>query len=266
MDDSRFDALTRSLSTSGSRRHSLRGLLAGALGLGLALDEIPGLAKKNKGKKKNKKKDQKHPDCRGAQPTPCGKRCCSLEESCRKGACVNHCFDGEPNRGETDTDCGGTCRNVHTCVVGQLCVEDADCDTNVCVSRPDLRQDGNLCLLCRIDSDCDRLGDPQSFRCVGNGCFECTLDSDCPRPGQAAEQRFCIEPVAGRCPANTRCACAQCRTSADCPSDQFCDENGTCEGACPTGLCDGVCRKPCTGEDDGTCCPGFACENGVCID
>jgi hypothetical protein len=34
--------------------------------------------------------------------------------------------------------------------------------------------------------------------------------------------------VAGGCPDNTRCACAQCRTTDDCPEDHFCDETGSC--------------------------------------
>jgi hypothetical protein len=126
--------------------------------------------------------------------------------------------------------CGATCPKK--CGFGGDCVVDADCFNNVCLSSPNVL---GLCADCRIDSDCDGLGDPRKFRCFDNTCFECAADFDCPRPGQSAAQKFCVEPVAGGCPANTRCACRQCRTSDDCESDEFCDETNTCIARCASG-------------------------------
>jgi hypothetical protein len=297
MDGQRFDRLTRTLTATLSRRVTLGGLATGVLlSFGWSLDEPLVLSKKKKGK--GKKKNKKKPNCRGFRPISCGDECCSLAETCRKGKqgkqkCIGHCEDGEQNSGETDVNCGGTCRDIRKCPLLARCSEDADCETNVCDSRPDLDPGGKLCLFCRIDSDCDQLdpGNPGNFRCFRNACFECALDSDCPRPGQDAKQRFCVEPVAGGCPDNTPCACRQCRTSANCSQDQFCDETGTCIGQgeppCEDGktVCGGgtfcacniegsnktcTCCAPCEDgkfafqcRQGGECCCGL-CEFGVC--
>lgn len=301
MDGSDFDALTRTVAAPLSRRITLGGLAAGVLlALGLALDETSVHAKKKKGKgkgKKNKKnKKKKKNNCRAGsfRPVPCGDTCCAIDETCcgdsssfffccasgdtcRPEGCIQHCNDREKNFDETDIDCGGSCRDLKKCRLAQSCAVDADCFNNVCVSRPDLRTDGNLCLLCRIDSDCDRLdpGNPGNFRCLNNLCSECAIDDDCPRPGQDDKQQFCVEPVAGGCPANTRCACRQCRDSNDCPTGQICDETNTCFGGCTDGelctnengddrlCCDGMCGKPCTSNAD---CAGCPLGVGDCIE
>src|SRR5215204_965191 len=117
-----------------------------------------------------------------------------------KGKCVNRCNDGKTNFGETDQDCGGSCRAVRKCALVALCKDDADCGSNVCVCRSDLRTDGDLCVLGLNDADCTRVGDPLNVRCFNHLCYDCSRDADCPRPGQATERRFCVEPLAGGCP------------------------------------------------------------------
>lgn len=310
MDDSRFDALTRSLSTPGSRRRALGGLLAGALGM--ALDETTGLAKKKKkGKKKGKKKDEKKPNCfdlircgdeccaRSESccgnhcclpfQTCCGNACCNGEETCRNGTtCVNHCNDGVQNFRETDTDCGGSCRNVRKCDVTQGCAEDADCESGVCVDRPGL---GFICVPCRTDLDCERQN-PETRGCFDNVCFECASNTDCSE-GEVcnatthscaecvsdtqcgnAERPFCVAPLDGECPSDQPCVCRRCRTSDDCPDEEICDETGNCieclsDTDCAAGkVCvQNTCRAPATcpaGAD--LCTQGFgsttACGSG----
>jgi hypothetical protein len=162
----------------------------------------------------------------------------------------------------------------------ETCVKDADCKSNVCADRPDLG--GKLCAFCRDESDCAR-NDPQGFRCLNNACVDCSRDADCPRPGQGAEQRLCVEPLGGGCPAGQPCACRQCFRTADCPQGATCDETGTCTGAgctsnqdcasgvaCVSGACTGTCRPPgpcadCANNPNVSCCNSL-CGGVTCCD
>ena len=283
MDAARFDTLTRTLTAPLSRRVTLGGLAAGALvALGLALDETTLLAKKKKKKK----------TCSAGNPIRCGRFCCRPDETCRAGRCRDHCEDGITNFGETDKDCGGTCRNVRKCGLVKSCAEDADCFNNVC--------NGTLCTECRIDSDCDGLGNPLRFRCFDDFCFECAFNFDCPRPGQGAKQTVCINKRCVECASDANCPasrpfcvtslneecvdnavrpceCRECRDEVDCASGQVCDDGRCVECAndldCPQGeICDnGHCEPEC-GPDasrcGGGCCPdeGHACCDDVCLD
>jgi hypothetical protein len=239
MDGLRFDALTRSLAGPHSRRTTLGRLAAGSLfACALALDET------RVHTRRRKKKARRNRSCSAGNPIRCGRFCCRPDERCRNGRCISHCEDGEKNFGETDTDCGGICRTVRKCGLGKSCAEDADCFNNVC--------NGNLCTECRIDSDCDGLGNPLRFRCFDDFCFECATNFDCPRPGQGAKQTICINKRCVECASDddcpsTRkfcvtslreacednavrpCECRQCRDIVDCDPGQVCDEeNGTC--------------------------------------
>jgi hypothetical protein len=269
MDADRFDALTLTLTASRSRRVTLGGLVAGVLvALGRTRDVPTVLAKKKRGKGKKGKAKKK--SCSAGNPIRCGRFCCRPDERCRGGQCVSHCEDGEPNFGETDTDCGGTCRSVRTCRLGKSCAQDADCFNNVCT--------GNLCAECRIDSDCDGLGNPLRFRCFDNFCFECATNFDCPRPGQGAKQTVCINKRCVECASGADCpierpfcmtdineecvdnavrpcACRACRDEVDCAAGQVCDEsNGNCvecvqDADCATAgqVClQNTCRTPAT--------------------
>jgi hypothetical protein len=277
MDGPRFDALTRTLTVPRSRRSTLGGLAGGILvALGLVLDEMGALAKKKKRKKAKKKKQ-----CSAGKPIRCGRDCCRPDETCKNGTCLDHCDDGVLNFGETDVDCGGSCRAVRKCRLGKACAEATDCFNNVC--------NGSVCTECLIDSDCDGLGNPLRFRCFDEFCFECAFDFDCPRPGQGAKQTVCInkrcvECASGAdCPAARPfcmtdlneecvdnavrpCACRQCRDDVDCASGQVCnDENGSCvecvsdpdcAGRPGTPVCiDGSCKQ-CRSRTD--------CESDFC--
>jgi hypothetical protein len=252
MDADRFDTLTRTLTpASRSRRVTLSGLSAGVLVvLGLTLEQST-----VRGKKKGKRKE-----CPKAKPKRCGDKCCKPSERCKKGKCVNHCNDGVKNFGETGIDCGGTCVEdrrflLGTCAVGQGCQVDTDCTTGICVNL--------TCVVCRESSDCARAS-TNTAACINNECFECARDADCPRPGQPPEEDKCVEPINARCPAGKPCVCRQCRISAECPQDQFCDETGTCTGGC---LAEGA---TCTIFQDGSdaCCDTpeeLSCLGGQCV-
>jgi hypothetical protein len=244
MDDARFDRFVLALSRAGSRRWLVGGSVSLLLGL---FGEAPPVAAGQKHKKKHKKHKKSK----------------------------DHCEDGEQNHGETDTDCGGPC--AQKCVFGQNCAVNADCTTGRCETAAEVPL-GKVCTECRIDSDCDRLGDPRKFRCFGHACFECAANFDCPRPGQTASNTFCVEPVTGECPRNTACVCRECRTSDDCPAEQFCNETNTCQARCSSARGTGVnggCPcipdgEPCTQGTNFCCSPSSTCvlRNGqnICFD
>jgi hypothetical protein len=186
MDGSRFDTLTRSLSTAGSRRRTLRLLAGSTLGSLLIFGSGPTAAKKG-GKKKgdggkggkkndeNDKNDKKNEQCGGgklrcgndcvnalADPTNCG-GCgtkCDVFHSCRNGACLPcpqftmRCFGSTSNACiNIDADpancgaCGITCRKHEVCRGG-----DCLCTGQTC-------QDGSCC--------------PSGYACVGQGSACC---------------------------------------------------------------------------------------------
>lgn len=142
MDLDRFDRLTKSLTTSRTRRGALAALVGGSLGLlGLAATD----AKKGKGKGKGKKRKRKAP---------------------------NYCADGIQNGSESDIDCGGG--RCARCVVGQGCTDGIlyHRDRNYCTSAfCDAR---GLCGACSGPSDCPNdLNGPCS--CASSGtCFQNT--------------------------------------------------------------------------------------------
>jgi hypothetical protein len=277
MDGSQFDLLTRTIAGSSSRRVTLGGLAGGLLvALNLAQHQSNGLGKKKgkgKGKGKDKDKNKKCPNGRKR----CGGKCCKEKETCdKKGKCVHHCQDGEKNFGETGIDCGGTCvrgdSGFRPCAIGQGCEVDDDCFTDICVNKGS----GKECVLCRIDSDCDRTS-TRGPRCLDNSCFPCAADFDCPPTGP-----FCIESP-GSCPSGQPCACGACRVDTDCPKGQLCDGRGNCESFdcesnrdCPTGRAceDGFCTGTCVGPggdvtDEGECCSEVDCAIGdfdICCD
>src|SRR5688572_9014016 len=121
MDDSRFDSLTRTLSTAGSRRHTLGGLLAGAFGLlGTQTEQVaakkkpcPPCKKRKQGKCKKKLPDGtacSGGTCQGGRcvatappltcasgQKPCGGRCIPSDQCCTHSDCPDfrpHCKAG----------------------------------------------------------------------------------------------------------------------------------------------------------------------------
>jgi hypothetical protein len=290
MDADRFDALVRSLSTTGSRRGLTRwlgGLTAGSL---LApLLAVAGAAKPKKCKPKCKGKQCGPDGCKGK----CGK--CKQNESCTKGGkckCVPDCTGKPCGAGN---GCGGACQSG-SCSAGKVCVrgacEGACPDTatlcaDECVDTDTDNQHCGLCdrpctgdLTCIAGTcDCasgvkcgDECVDPLSdnehcggcgTRCQGDltclsgncGCASGTqCDSACvDTNSDSAHCGFCDNP----CPANTTCKSGQCITSCDpsCRADGSANDQ-TCPGKpgpCP-------CQKHCGGGWCGDCC-----HDGHCI-
>jgi hypothetical protein len=169
MDNSRFDALTRVLSTVGSRRGTIGGLLAGVLGLLHGAEPDAAIAhntlkkckkiedkdKKRQCVKKAKKHRAQHaapactPTCGGTVcggDNGCGGSCgtCSAGAVCQGGQCVNgtlavgaSCTKALPREcvsgvcGCVGASC--TCRNAN-CVPDDVCFSDAECCSGFCNS------------------------------------------------------------------------------------------------------------------------------------
>jgi hypothetical protein len=264
MDDRTFDCLTASLATKLNRR--LLGSFLGTLTAALAWAPTAVTKPKN---------------C--PQSRRCGNRCCKAVETCtnrNKSKCVHHCNDGQKNRGETDEDCGGTCRKKKKCRLGFECKRDDDCQGDLfCIEReescPGARVGVRRCFTCRDDNDCTTL----KPRCLCGTCHECTEDGDCPRPGQGATLKNCVAPrPAGTCPGDRPCKCRECREDGDCegnPDGSLCDPaNGLC-GECREGQDETDCPDPgkpvCVGGtceqcgDDVDCPADQECTSGQCV-
>jgi hypothetical protein len=253
MDSARFDQLAAAVSGRRSRRTALASLVAG-LFAGLTPPAAQG---------------QSCPRGRAR----CGTKCCKSVETCKRGRCVHHCRDGKKNKGETDTDCGGSCRSRKRCPELASCQVDADCETGVCES-PSAFPDKKFCLQCRTDTDCVEKDAARPI-CERSFCYECRTNGDCPSPGRPAEDQFCVEPVSGACPDDVACVCGECRTNADCDEGLICDEDNQCTGAtctedddvCLTEVVSGCnggpfCQCRTTLEDTIFCASGLFAING----
>ena len=139
MDSVRFDILSRTLSTSPSRRIALRLLTGSALSLlgwhavedTTAHNALTACKKKSgKAKKKCLKKAKAHNATHTvavSPPPPPGP-----------------CADGVRNGNESDIDCGGTCLR---CVNDKFCGTRDDCQTALCTS--------GRCVSCTTDTSCN---------------------------------------------------------------------------------------------------------------
>jgi hypothetical protein len=235
MDGASFDALSRRLSTLGSRRHVLGAILASSAAIGMRPAEPAGAKKKKKitlchagqtikASKKKKKTHLKHGDTLGPCVTcPDGQRPC-------RGACLSNlicCDDGDCAGGRTCQQ--GTCacpaNKPHICPGNTICQE--CCQTAHCF--PALPFDGRVCQ----NGQCV-CGDPGTRLCTGEGapwagaCGACCDDSEC------SEGRSCTV-LTGESPS--------CR----CPSDS------ECSGVCIPFDCRDECLQPCT-TAGASCC------------
>jgi hypothetical protein len=117
MDGSHVDNLARLLSTRGSRRGGLAGVVTGALSL-LALRAEETAAKKGKGKRKKRKKSSL--SCPSGY-SACGQQCVDLTDNTQHcGACFVVCSPGK-------VCCGGVCANLldddnHCSACGRRCL------------------------------------------------------------------------------------------------------------------------------------------------
>jgi len=214
MDGSRFDSLTRSLSTAGSRRRALSGLLAGLLSfLGEphgAEDVLAGKGKRKRAKKKGNKKKRPCGGCSGGTIC-CGSQCVSvLTDPNNCGSCGTQCdvdeacSNGQCTRCEFPLSvCGTQCVNLNT-------------DANNCgaCGAPCPKDPVNP----RRDLQC------QNRQCVCTGTF-CQNGRCCP-----AGYSVCVGEGSGCCPTGFN----------PCPNGQpvdCCEVGYTCGGTCGQNCC-----------------------------
>jgi len=205
MDADHFDALSRSLSTVGSRRRALGGVFLGALGLlgrpeagDVIAHDLKATCKKKSGaaRKKCLKKAKKHRAghaatggggtsnvrCVGPILPPCPSgTTCGRSEICFEGECVEDPEYRSRPRCTSSADCEGVgcyngwCRNpcgVISCPGG--CVPSSDGVTEVCLE-------------CDSDTDCD----DYAPHCANNDCGFCAIDAHCP-PGEVCRGGHCF--------------------------------------------------------------------------
>jgi hypothetical protein len=167
VDQTHFDAVTRTVRRLPSRRHALRGLAGMGLGLGgLQLSDIVGARKQRKGKKKKAKKKQPN-----TQPAFNAFGCLDIGQPCRGDSslcCSGICQGAAPSPGAADTSScvahhTGVCKKgATTCEAGTL-VECVAGEASICV-----RTTGNAafcgsvvldiqkyCRVCAKDTDCE---------------------------------------------------------------------------------------------------------------
>lgn len=254
MDADRFDSLTRTLTTAGSRRRALALAISGALGSLLtpydaeahdALEKCKKLKgdKKKKCLKKAKKHDRRHasctPNCAGKDcgPDGCGRSC----GACTGGDCVNgtcDCPDGQEL-------CGGVCREA--CPTGSVrlpatcnCCNPPDGPCNQ--PTPDPTCCSGLCTFlgtgvcrglgegssCQIDEQCDSGICRDGFCRCPSGKEPCL--GGCYDPCPAGEIR---RPNTVFCP-----CCITNGTSCAGDGDRCCAGPDRCTG--PNGTCEGL--------------------------
>jgi hypothetical protein len=197
MDGSHFDTLTRSLSTAGSRRRALGGLLTGVFGVlgwqgqdDAAAHDLKATCKKKSGKAKKKclKKARKHkaehasetpptdltctPDCAGklCGSNGCGGSCgsCSACKQCSSGGrCVTSpdftaCGGGKQCSGGVCATPPG-CENAAGCIHGNMCCSGS-------CTCPAFDADGFCSPVAPADCTLSGTGQPCSFdKDCGNG-------------------------------------------------------------------------------------------------
>ena len=171
MDGSRFDALTKALAESGSRRRALGGFLAGALALlgGLQTEEVA--AKKCNQKNKKKRRQCRKRATQTTTPPPVTIPTGGVIVPPPPTPVEPTCSDTVKNGSESDVDCGGpVCLR---CAVGKSCSGAADCSTSFCVN--------NVCTTCTGDFSCRTGCACTGGACSSNTAIPAAICADCPR-------------------------------------------------------------------------------------
>ena len=226
MDDDRFDTLTRSVTSGGSRRRVMGLLSAVTLGaLTPLLERVDADAGKRKKRKKNKK-------IGGSQPAP--PAVCTPD--CSRKSCGNN-------------GCGGSCG---TCGSRFVCSNEATGGTCVCPAGHDACQASATC--CSECQTCDAGRDvclmkpeSDSAACEGGACCGgacCPPSCQCGVSGGNedlarwfAEQQGWPYPFCAAQGTGQACGCS----GSACPAGTTCHLIG--------GTCSGVCAAPCPGVD-----------------
>ena len=238
MDEARFDALTRTLGTTHSRRRLTR--LLGGLSLGGVLSALGG-------------------DDAAAALLLGGARCTRKAE-CKSGRCLN------PDRCDcTKQGCTCTCACSKTtdppvrCMTPvNPCRKNVCTDTGRCVLKPKCA-DSNPCTDDLCDNGvCSHPHKPNGLDCPGGKCLdgtceppECSVPADCPGTDTDCQTRTCSDGVCGLsfAPAGTAITA---QTAGDCQKTVCDGSGGTTNVADNSDL-----------PDDGKDCTEDTCSGGT---
>lgn len=208
---------------------------------------------------------------------------CDADQICELFECVEPtCVAG--------SDCGGDelCIDGECCAEGECGSEPQSCVFNAECPSDERCVDGTCTATCSDDEQCGN-----SERCRQGICeyIECTFTSDC------SSAQICVEASCEQaCDSDANCAdgflCSgfgfctpdpdvECRSSAECATDELCTDQGVCETPCDCNqqcadgdVCDeniGLCETPDSGADEVQCdddcdCPsGATCDDGQCL-
>jgi hypothetical protein len=175
MDSAHFDALTRQLTGSRSRRGALLGVVGGALGLvGLAESQAKGGGKggggKGKGKGHKKKKAKKRVTCLTITAI-CGGSSCGMDDVCCNQIdcdCRQDLYCNRVDAGDEMGSCG--------CLPGEEYVNGR------CGTKPDCipagQKRGFFDIACCSGSEVTDINDPANGTCLP-GDLVCLSDGDC---------------------------------------------------------------------------------------
>ncbi len=196
MDQNRFDAVTRTISSLPSRRDLLRGLAGAGLGLGIA--RLPELVEAKKKRKKRKKVKKPQPNQFGCLEVgdACSSEadCCSgICEGTRKKTCQSH------GTGTCPQDRAGICLSTADDVPFLKCNNGGACfcytttaGSSFCGDRGPVLGDAASCADCQTDADCDALGFPEGSACAPVGTGYCA--------GECASGMACLAPCGTELP------------------------------------------------------------------
>ena len=223
MDADRFDALSRSLTTAGSRRRALAGLFSGTLGLFSAWDNEA--TAKNCKKLKNKKKRKKclaktlpssptcTPNCdrKVCGDDGCGGSCgsCVAPETCQSGRCG--CVPNCTNRVCGSDGCTGSCGTGTCPTSGQSCTAAGQC---VCpTDAPDICGGA-----CRATCAQTQARNPGTCGCCLRNTSFCNLNDNQCCSGHCIDNPAFFPTCAGLnsgvgCDFDAQCASGDCRDS-----------------------------------------------------
>jgi hypothetical protein len=255
MDAERFDALSRALTTPGSRRTTLRALLGSLLSgvlLGASPDTLAGPRKRN----------GKHPSTtRGRAKTGHVKisKKDRLQESKQDRPKESQEVRQKPQEQQLTNE---PARDVAAEAVAAE--RQAVTSDEVTATRHGCRHAG---------SSCTSPGQCCSGRCAANGtCQKCTRASQCPAPpaNEPCKKRVCTS--TGKCVIRNKkddvaCPDGTCCSGICCATSHWCDpRSGT--GICTLKQANGTACRPVTDDDEtseqcasGYCVTGFCCNN-----
>ncbi len=205
MDEPRFDAITRFLTTTQPRRGTLRQALAGVVALALGAKADLAQARTRQNKKRKRRRKQRRNRCRGSL-TRCFGSCVDTSSDRRHcGRCFKDCDDDE------------------TCLNGECVSAEGDrrCPVEVC--QVGFRNNQGVCVY--VNTPNNQTGPA----CMTSGRFCC--NGDCCRQGDLCLTSGCCTPDPNPCQ-------DRCGTFTD-----NCGQSHQC-GACPPAICQTVTCNP----------------------